>query len=373
MVPVVTVQEFRTQAVRILDKYLEVPEEERKPMFMVLDSLGMLSTDKEVTDIADGSDKRDMTRAQLIRGAFRVLTLKLGRSKVSMLVTNHTYNVVGCLDDSQFILMSDGTYKNITDVQVGDVVETLEGPKPVSELYQYDVDEYYEMLLEDGSTIKCTPNHKFMNSNGEWKRAVALRDGDDLSLFNRVVHFTKILSIKRVETPLKVYDFTVDDVHHYILDNGVISHNSYFPTRDMGGGEGLKYSASTIVFLSKKKEKDGTDVTGNIITATLQKSRITIENKKAQTLLDYHTGLNRYYGLLDIAEKYEIIKKVSTRYELPDGSKAFGKAINENPEKYFTEDVLKLIDEACAKEYQYGRYNNTDGDESDGELVSEED
>ena len=141
----------------------------------------------------------------------------------------------------------------------------------------------------------------------------------------------------------------------------------------MGGGEGLKYSASTIVFLSKKKEKDGTDVTGNIITATLQKSRITIENKKAQTLLDYHTGLNRYYGLLDIAEKYEIIKKVSTRYELPDGSKAFGKAINENPEKYFTEDVLKLIDEACAKEYQYGRYNNTDGDESDGELVSEED
>ena len=241
MIPVVTIQEFRTQAVKILDRYLETPEAERKPLFMVLDSLGMLSTEKEVTDIAEGSDKRDMTRAQLIRGAFRVLTLKLGRAKVALLITNHTYNIVG----------------------------------------------------------------------------------------------------------------------------------AYVPTREMGGGEGLKYAASTIVFLSKKKEKDGTDVTGNIITATLQKSRLTIENKKAQTLLDYHSGLDRYYGLLDIAEKYSIIKKVSTRYELPDGTKAFGKAIAENPEKYFTEEVLTQINEACAKEFMYGK--RTDGDVPDVELVSEED
>jgi len=241
IVPVVTIQEFRTQAVKILDKYLEIPEADRKPMFMVLDSLGMLSTDKEVTDIAEGSDKRDMTRAQLIRGAFRVLTLKLGRAKVALLITNHTYNVVG----------------------------------------------------------------------------------------------------------------------------------AYVPTREMGGGEGLKYAASTIVFLSKKKERDGTDVVGNIITATLQKSRLTIENKKAQTLLDYHNGLDRYYGLLDIAEKYSIIKKVSTRYELPNGTKVFGKAIAENPEKYFTEEILKQIDEACGKEYLYGKRNTGDG--SNDELVSEED
>jgi RecA/RadA recombinase len=241
MIPVVTIQEFRTQAVKILDRYLETPEAERKPLFMVLDSLGMLSTEKEVTDIAEGSDKRDMTRAQLIRGAFRVLTLKLGRAKVALLITNHTYNVVG----------------------------------------------------------------------------------------------------------------------------------AYVPTKEMGGGEGLKYAASTIVYLSKKKERDGTDVTGNIITATLQKSRLTIENKKAQTLLDYHSGLDRYYGLLDIAEKYSIIKKVSTRYELPDGTKAFGKAIAENPEKYFTEEVLTRINEACAKEFMYGK--RTEGDVPDVELVSEED
>ena len=65
--------------------------------------------------------------------------------------------------------------------------------------------------------------------------------------------------------------------------------------------------------------------------------------------------MDRYYGLLEIAEKYEIIKKVSTRYELPDGTKVFGKNINEEPEKYFTKEVLDRIDEACKKEFLYGQ------------------
>ena len=36
-----------------------------------------------------------MTKSQLIKGAFRVLTLKLGKANVPMLVTNHTYDVIG--------------------------------------------------------------------------------------------------------------------------------------------------------------------------------------------------------------------------------------------------------------------------------------
>jgi hypothetical protein len=65
--------------------------------------------------------------------------------------------------------------------------------------------------------------------------------------------------------------------------------------------------------------------------------------------------LDRYYGLLDIAEKYGIIKKVSTRYELSNGVKVFGKNINEEPEKFFTEDVMKRLEEAVAKEFKYGQ------------------
>ena len=224
MFPVTTVQEFRTQALKVLDKYLEQNEADRKPILLCLDSLGMLSTTKEVEDTADGKETRDMTRAQVLKAAFRVLTLKLGRAKVPMVVTNHTYDVVG----------------------------------------------------------------------------------------------------------------------------------SMFPTKEMGGGSGLKYAASTIVYLSKKKEKDGTEVIGNIVHCKNHKSRITVENKMVDVRLTYDKGLDKYYGLLDLALKYGIFKNVSTRIELPDGSKTFGKTINNNPEKYFTEDIMKQLDECAEKEFKYG-------------------
>jgi hypothetical protein len=129
---------------------------------------------------------------------------------------------------------------------------------------------------------------------------------------------------------------------------------SYVPTKELGGGTGLKYAASTIAMLSKKKEKDGDQVVGNIIKIKTYKSRMSKENREASVLLTYSKGLDRYYGLIDLAEKYDIFKKVSTRYELPSGEKVFGKTINEDPEKYYTEDILKQLDEAAAKEYKYG-------------------
>lgn len=237
IVPVATIQEFRTQAVKILDKYIEDKNsKDRPPMLFVLDSLGNLSTDKEMQDIADGKDTRDMTRAQLVRGAFRVLTLKLGKAKVPLIVTNHVYDVVG----------------------------------------------------------------------------------------------------------------------------------SYVPMKKMGGGSGLEYAASGILFLSKKKDKDKDGgVSGAIITVNLKKSRLTIENKKVETLLNYADGLDPYYGLVDLAEKFGIIKKVSTRYELPNGTKVFESAILKEPEKYFTKDILDQIDEACKDEFLYGKSNATDEEESE--------
>ena len=93
------------------------------------------------------------------------------------------------------------------------------------------------------------------------------------------------------------------------------------PSKEIGGCSGLKYAASSIVYLSKIKEKDGTEVVGNIIHCKNFKSRLTIENKMVDVRLTYNKGLDRYYGLLELAEKYKVFKKVSTRYELPDGSK----------------------------------------------------
>ena len=224
IMPVTTVQEFRTQALKVLDSYLRQNEADRNPLFLCLDSLGMLSTTKEVEDSAEGKETRDMTRAQGLKAAFRVLTLKLGRAKVPMVVTNHTYDVVG----------------------------------------------------------------------------------------------------------------------------------SMFPQKEMGGGSGLKYAASSIVYLSKKKEKDGTEVIGNIVHCKNHKSRLTVENKMVDVRLTYDKGLDRHYGLLELAEKYEIFKKVSTRYELPDGSKQFGKTIMNDPETYFTDEIMTQLEDCASKEFKYG-------------------
>jgi len=233
LVPVTTIEEFRTQAVNIIDGFEKQRKGDEK-LFFVLDSLGMLSTIKETEDIGSGKNVRDMTKAQVIKGTFRVLTLKLGKVGIPMIVTNHTYDVIG----------------------------------------------------------------------------------------------------------------------------------SMFPQKEMGGGSGLKYAASSIIYLSKKKEKDGTEVIGNIIHCKNHKSRLTVENKMVDVRLTYDTGLDRYYGLLDLAIKYGIFKQVSTRIELPDGKTQFGKTINNNPETYFTPEILDQLNECCKKEFKYG---NTDIIEEDAE------
>jgi len=224
VVNVVTVEEFRGKALKAVDIYLKKPIEERKPCMFVLDSLGMLSTEKEITDALNDKQVRDMTKSQLVKGAFRMLTLKLGQANIPMIVTNHTYDVIG----------------------------------------------------------------------------------------------------------------------------------AYVPTKEMGGGSGLKYAASTIIYLGKKKEKDGTEVVGNIIKAKTAKSRLSKENQEVEVRLYYdERGLDRYYGLLELGEIGGLWKNVAGRYEI-DGKKIYGKEILKNPDKYFTEDIMKKLDQIAKVEYSYG-------------------
>jgi membrane-bound inhibitor of C-type lysozyme len=169
----------------------------------------------------------------------------------------------------------------------------------------------------------------------------------------------KVKSVTKItQQKTKVYDIEVADAHHYILGDGTVSHNSYVPTKKMGGGSGLEYAASTIVFLSKKKDKmldDDDGRTGAVIVAHTKKARLTIEDKKVETWLNYSTGLDPYYGLLGLAEQFGIVKKVSTRYEFPTGEKAFESQIKKDPKKFFTQDILNQIDEGCKKEFLYGK------------------
>ena len=224
VVNVVTVEDFRSKALKAVDIYLKKAIEDRKPVMFVLDSLGMLSTEKEITDALNEKQVRDMTKSQLIKGAFRMLTLKLGQANIPMIVTNHTYDVIG----------------------------------------------------------------------------------------------------------------------------------AYVPTKEMGGGSGLKYAASTIIYLSKKKEKDGTEIVGNLIKAKTHKSRLSKENKDVTVRLYYdERGLDRYYGLLELGELGGLWKNVAGRYEM-NGKKVYAKAILKEPEVYFTEEVMQQLDEIARKEFSYG-------------------
>ena len=84
ILPVTTVQEFRHQSLAVLGAYED--DEEQKPLLLCLDSLGMLSTTKEIEDTEAGKETRDMTRAQIVKATFRVLTLKLGKLGVPLIL-----------------------------------------------------------------------------------------------------------------------------------------------------------------------------------------------------------------------------------------------------------------------------------------------
>ena len=224
VVNVVTVEEFRGKALKAVDIYLKKDEDERKPVMFVLDSLGMLSTEKEITDALNDKQVRDMTKSQLVKGAFRMLTLKLGQANIPLIVTNHTYDVIG----------------------------------------------------------------------------------------------------------------------------------SYVPTKEMGGGSGLKYAASTIIYLSKKKEKDKGEVVGNLIKAKTAKSRLSKENQQVTIRLYFdERGLDRHYGLLELGEIGGLWENKAGRYEI-NGKKVFAKQILAAPEEYFTDDVMARLEETARTTFSYG-------------------
>ena len=138
----------------------------------------------------------------------------------------------------------------------------------------------------------------------------------------------------------------------------------------MGGGSGLKYAASSIVYLSKRKEKEGSEVVGNIIHCKNVKSRLTVENRMVDVKLTYDKGLDRYYGLLDLALASGVFEKASTRVKLLNGKTEFGKTINNNPEKYFTDEVMERLELVVKDYFKYG--NKTRTDDTEQLILSEE-
>lgn len=173
-----TIQNFRHKALKIINAYEQQKEEKQFPLLFVLDSLGMLSTTKEMEDSSEGKETKDMTKAATIKAAFRVLTLRLAKAKITMIVTNHVYAAVGCLSGKQEILLVNSKTKQISEIKINDEVTTLIGPKLVSNIFKYDINEILEIELESGKKIECTKDHKFLLKTLDWKKAEELKETD---------------------------------------------------------------------------------------------------------------------------------------------------------------------------------------------------
>lgn len=225
-VPIGVVEQFRHESTKFVKDYNELPEEEKVPFIMILDSIGNLSTEKEYEDAISGANKTDMTKGRLVKSALRTLKMELSKANAPLIMTNHVYSEIGTM----------------------------------------------------------------------------------------------------------------------------------YPQEVMTGGKGPLFLSDVVLFLSKRKDKEGTVQVGNFITARARKSRFTKENSSVEIYLNFKTGINKYHGLLPFAEKAGVYKRIGNRYEVPDGRKLYEKQIMANPQEFFTQEVLEKINEYIHEEFSYGGY-----------------
>jgi DNA polymerase-3 subunit alpha len=89
----------------------------------------------------------------------------------------------GCFLPDTKVKMSDGLYKHIANVQVGDtVVDAFGDIRRVYDTLCYDVDEeILELEFENGKIVRCTQDHKFLTNNRGWVQAKDLLETDDIA------------------------------------------------------------------------------------------------------------------------------------------------------------------------------------------------
>ena len=193
-VQVTTVEQTQNIVVTLLNEIKEEQEaagnKEDIKLLLIIDSLGLLSSDKAMNDAESGKIAADMgTKAKALTKMFTAITQKIGLTETVCIVTNHGAMEVGamfpqlkpkggqCLTAGTKVQTKDGM-KNIEDIKVGDEVKThMDRFKPVVKLFDFDDLDILEVELENGQIIEMTPEHKMLvERNGEkiWLEAKEL-------------------------------------------------------------------------------------------------------------------------------------------------------------------------------------------------------
>ena len=144
-----------------------------------------------------------------------------------------------CLAEHELVMMGDRSTKRICEVEVGDMVCTPKGPRKVTAVYNNGIRECYSLVWNDGSATTATGNHKFLfhdKDTGEevWRsvdEVYSLYQKDHRSSLEAVQitpkgkHSDFLLCEVSKFRPCVVYDIQVEEVHCFVMVNGIISHN----------------------------------------------------------------------------------------------------------------------------------------------------
>jgi RecA/RadA recombinase len=144
--------------------------------------------------------------------------------------------------------------------------------------------------------------------------------------------------------------------------------SAMFPSieKNMPGGKSIVYLPSVTIQLARKPMKsDGgktmdaetavgqKNYAGILIRALTRKNRFIKQYLQGEMFLSFHTGLDRYYGLLDLAVGVGAVIQTGSTYQLPDGKK-IGYYKNFRKDKDLWENtILPVLEEKIKKEWAY--------------------
>lgn len=109
---------------------------------------------------------------------------------IELIFGSNNRHIVGralfCLDGDTEILTTEGTkkLKDLVDKPINVLSINGNGQKEISDTCTVKptavASEEYQITLEDGTVIHCTPNHRLLLKNGTYKEAQYLTENDEL-------------------------------------------------------------------------------------------------------------------------------------------------------------------------------------------------
>ena len=138
------------------------------------------------------------------------------------------------------VVMADGSYKNIEDIVVDDMVKCYDQTKclivdsKVTHVFHHHPEEMGEYYLVINDQLKVTPNH-LIYSDGEWIEASDLKIGD--SLFYPSNDYP-VESMNKVFDKVETFNIEVEGLHNYFVamdDIDALVHNWDPLEADAGG------------------------------------------------------------------------------------------------------------------------------------------